>query len=202
MSEFNQNDLAALDRDIQGFPPQEKQRGWWSRNWLWFVPTLLLTLIILCCGCPVGIGVWFLNQVYNLDVYKMSMQRIEADEGLRKELGQPITTVAWPPPSFRVEQQNDRGEADIRWDLEGPKGRAKAHVTARLAADKWELVVLEVVLPSGKKVSLMKEGEGGDDAPPFGEGPKPNATPIKNNKPAPEINMPIPGDIPEATEKP
>lgn len=201
MNDFDKNDLAALDLNIQGFPSQEKQRGWWSRNWLWFVPTSLLGFIVLCCGCPLGIGVWFLNQVYNLDVYKMSMQRIEADAGLRKELGQPITTVAWPPPSFRVELQNDRGEADIRWDLEGPKGRAKAHVTARLAADKWELVILEVTLTNGKKVSLLAEDEGADKAPLF-EGAKPNAKPIENNKPAPEINMPIPGDIPEVPEKP
>jgi hypothetical protein len=205
MSDFGKNDLAAFDRDAQGFPPQEKQRGWWSRNWLWFVPTLLLTLIILCCGCPAGIIYWGFNkaldEVYKLPVFQEAMKTIETDPQVKKEIGEPIVIVRCPPPSFRIEQGDGRGEADVRWEIDGSKGRAKAHLTARLTGDKWETVILEVVLPSGKKVSLLTEGEGEDKAPLF-EGAKPNPMPTENNKPGPEIKMPIPGDIPEAPEKP
>jgi hypothetical protein len=204
MSDFDKSDLAALDRDVQGLPPQEKKRGWWSRNWLWFVPTLLLTLIILCCGCPVGIGYLVfskaLDEMYKLPVFQEGMKKIEADPQVKKEIGEPIVIVRWPPPSFRIDQTDGRGEADVRWEIDGSKGRAKAHLTARLTGDKWETIVLEVVLPSGKKVSLLTEGEGEGKAPLF-EGTKPNATPTENNKPAPEINLQTPGDLPEASEK-
>jgi len=193
MSDFGKNDLAALDRDIQGFPPQEKQRGWWSRNWLWFVPVLLLALVVV--GGGVAYHLYF-TSVFNLDVCQAAMQKIEANEQLQKELGQPIHIFRWAVPNARVEED----EKDVRWEIGGPKGRAKAHVFAKLMMGKWETKILEVVLADSKKVNIASDdGEGNAQA---WKDTKPNATPIDNNKPAPQINMPIPGDIPEAPEKP
>jgi len=193
---MNNIDLQALDKDLQEFGRQQKQRGWWSRNWLWFVPTLLLTMVVLCCGCPAGIFYWVFNKVYDLEVFQIAMAKIEADDGLRQELGQPIEIVRWPPPAFSIEATNGSGEADIRWEIEGPKGRAKAHVHARLTDNRWEVVILEVVLPNGKKVSIAAEGDGADDAPPF-ENPKPGATKPEETGPAPEINLPTFDDAPQ-----
>jgi hypothetical protein len=185
---MNPMDLESLDK---GFPPSAPPpRGWWSRNWLWFVPTVLLTLVILCCGCPLGIAFWLFNKVYDLEVFQTAMQKIEADDGLRRELGQPIAIVRWPPPAFSIEERNGRGEADIRWEIEGPKGRGKAHVQARLTGERWETVRLEVVLANGKKISLA-EADGANEAPPF-EGPKPETEKSDAAAPAPEINLPIP----------
>ena len=123
--DFSKIDLARLDRDIQEQARQERERGWWSRNWLWFVPSLLLGMVIICCGCPAGFIFYALNKVYDFEVFQVAMQKIEADKDIQKELGQPITTVRWPPPSFQIEETNGRGEANIHWDIEGPKGRAR-----------------------------------------------------------------------------
>jgi hypothetical protein len=189
MSNMDNFDLQALDRDLQEFARQQKQRGWWSRNWLWFVPTLLLTMVVFCCGCPAGIFFFVVNAVYDQELFKDAMAKIEANDVLKKELGQPITIVRWPPPAFSMDQTNGSGEADIRWEVEGPKGRAKAHVHARLTDNRWEVKILEVVLPNGKKVSLADEAGGVEDAPVF-EAPKPGATKPEETGPAPEINMP------------
>jgi len=92
--------------------------------------------------------------------------------------------------SFRKEAR----EADIRWEIEGPKGRAKAHVAARKEGDRWDLVVLEVTLADGKKISIAQEG-GSNDAPKFES--KPAETKPEDNSPPPDINLPAPpGDMP------
>jgi hypothetical protein len=177
---------------------QPKRRGWWSRNWLWFVPTVLLALVILCCGCPLAIGLWLYSRVFDLDVFQDAMQKIQANAELTRELGQPISPVRWPPPSFQPEDR----EMDVRWEIAGPKGRANAHVKARLMKGRWETVILEVVLANGKRVSLAVE-EGGNEAPKFEPGKpaaaKPPATKPEAGAPAPQINLPTPpADVPEA----
>jgi hypothetical protein len=180
-------DQGILDPNLQQFEPP-KQRGWWSRNWLWFVPTLLLGCVIVCCGC-LGGGVYLAYRSFPFEVFTMAMEKIDADEALRQELGQPIAPVMTRAMSFRKETR----EADIRWEIEGPKGRAKAHVTARKEGDRWDLIVLEVTLASGKKISIAQEG--GDVAPPFKGAPA--ETKPEDNSPPPEINLPAPpGDMP------
>ena len=51
-------DQGTLGPNVPEFGPPV-QRGWWSRNWLWFVPTLLLAMIVLCCGFPLGFVIQF-----------------------------------------------------------------------------------------------------------------------------------------------
>ena len=174
-----------FDQGMQDFGPL-KPRGWWSRNWLWFVPTLLLGLVLLCCGCPIAIGLWMYGQVFNLEPFQVAMQKIEADETLRRELGEPIHAIHWPPPSLLAEER----DLDVRWDIEGPKGHAKAHLKSRLMANRWEPVLLEVELPNGQKVLLVAD-EGGNDAPKF-ETPKPETKKPETNGPAPQITLPTP----------
>jgi hypothetical protein len=174
---------------LEPLPEKQRRRGWWSRNWLWFVPTVLLVFIVLCCGCPVGIFGVAYNKVFE-QVTSQAMPKIEANERLRQELGEPITSAFWPLPAFQLEER----DMDVRWNIQGPKGEAKAHMKARLMKDRWETVILEVVLADGKKVPL--EGEG--DAPPFDapkfEAPKADAKKAEAEGPPPQIK--IPTDMP------
>jgi hypothetical protein len=173
-------DLAALDRDLQklGKPP----RGWFSSNWKWFVPVLLL-LILLVGG---GIAYYLIYQrVFSHEAYQQSMSKILENKEIKESLGEPVKTrFTNPGPSIR----QDSTETNILWTLAGSSGKeAKAHVFQRLMDGKWETIIAEVTLPSGKKVSLIDEEEGG--APPF----QPQAAPAPEaktpDKPATE-NMP------------
>jgi hypothetical protein len=183
-------DQAILAQNSEEFPPP-KPRGWWSRNWLWFIPTLLLGCVLMCCGCPLGIGLWFLH-AFPAEVFQMAMAKIEADEGVQQELGKPIVPVMTRATSFRKEPR----EADIRWEIAGPKGQAKAHVTARKEGDRWDMVVLEVTLADGRKISVAQEG--GNVAAPFESKPAEKSPEPEGNVPAPEINLPAPpADMPD-----
>lgn len=187
---LNGIDLEALQRDLEEFAREQRQRGWFKRNWLWFVPVLLLAIVVL----GGGFLYWSLFiRVYHLPVCQSAMRTIQADKSLQNSLGQPIQPVYWPSreaaPSARIEES----EIDVRWNIEGPKSHAKAHVLAKLRQGQWEIIQLEVLLAGDKRVSLADAAGGADEAPAFAP-PKPGTDKPSSNMPAPEINLSAPPD--------
>jgi hypothetical protein len=181
-----------IDRDARDEDEEEAEqrprRGWWSQNWRWFLPALLLAIVILGGGAIY----WALyTRVYDLEPCRAAMQAIEADKQLQEALGEPIRTVKCPSkstlPSARVEEQ----ETDILWQIEGPKGAAEAHVRARMMAGKWEIVVLDVKLADGRKIQPQLAGGGEAEAPTF-SAPKAGEKKAESKAPPPEINLPVP----------
>lgn len=129
----------------------------------------------------------------------MGMAQIRADEQVQKAFGQPIKDDSWIPSGELAEN-----EANLHWDLAGPNGKGKAYVKARKTGDKWEIVLIEVTPPEGKKIVLQGEG-GGNDAPVFN--PQGATTPSKEAAPAkgpdiappadPNLNITMPDDSSE-----
>jgi hypothetical protein len=191
-------DLEALQRDLEAFAREQEQRSWFRKNWLWFVPVLLLTVIVLGGGAVY----WSLFlRIYRLDLCQAAMRTIQADRDLQKTLGQPIQVVYRPTreaaPSGRIEDD----EIDLLWRIEGPNGEARSHLLAKRRQGKWETIVLEVTLPNGRKVSLADAvGGGADDAPPF-DAPKPGAKKSETGSPPADIHMLPPSDAPVETNK-
>ncbi len=169
--------------DVQ--KPGAKKRHWFRR-------VLLLLAVIVAGGA--ACGYWFLiGRVRGLDVYRTAMEMFEKNKDLQSELGQPITAAAWPPPSARIEE----GEIDLRWDIQGPKGRAQADLHARRAQGKpSDIVLLGYTVPGKKRVSLAEAIQGGNVAPVYHKGPSSPSSKPKNDAPPPDIDMPLPPDTP------
>jgi hypothetical protein len=185
-------------------PPKTKKRGWFRRNWRWFVPALLLTIVV------VGGGALYWNfyiRVYNLEVCQAAMKTIAADKGMQDSLGQPMAPAKWPSREVMPNARVEESEIDIRWTIEGPKAKALAHLLAKRRQGKWQTVMLEVTPAGGKKVAIQEVGTGEDEAPPspFGNG-SPEPPKPQDKKPATKpadmnIDMPIPpGDAPEGAK--
>jgi hypothetical protein len=171
-------DLHTIDKHLQEYTKQ-KRGGWFRRNWKWVVPLDLLIILAVVAAVLYWV---FYTRVYNLDACQKAMLVIVADMNVREALGDPIETAARPSqetvPSARVEEN----EIEVRWFVEGPKGRAKAHVLAKKRLGTWETVTLDVTLPSGEKKSLQAPGD--NEALPFnpgGQGPNP-PPPLPNAK--------------------
>ncbi len=167
--------------------PPKRRRGWFRRNWLWFIPTSILVIVVLGAGAGYW---WFFVRVYRLDVCRAAMQTIEKNEQLREKLGQPIHVVWWPSQDAAPNARIEDAEKDVMWYIEGPKGRAKADVKARLRAGQWQTIEFQVVLPDGKKVSIEEADGGAGEAPPF-EPPKPSGKTPESKAP-PDIDLPVP----------
>jgi hypothetical protein len=181
---FNYSDPTAMNANFPG--PEQKPRGWWSRNWKWFVPTLFLCMIIMCSGCVVGIFFGIAGLFRNAEPYLPAMEKIQANQEVQEAFGQPVRDNSWIPT-----WSPDRDNIDVRWDLVGPKGKGKAYVKARLGKGKMEIVVIEVTLPTGKRVVIHDEGPDGNDAPVF----KPQGAAESDKKQdgaPPDINPTIP----------
>jgi hypothetical protein len=180
-------DLAALDRNLQEFARQQKDRGWWRRNWRRLVLVLLLLMV-----AGTGGAYWLLiGRIHHLEVYQTAMQAIRADKQMRQELGEPIHSVKWPlrsaVPSARIEER----EIDILWAIHGPKAVAKVHLHAKMMK-KWEIDTLQVTV-NDKTRLIQTAGDSEDEAPAFGSSPKkPETKQPEPNKPAPDINLPVP----------
>jgi hypothetical protein len=162
---FDNMHMGDMDRDLQY--REQIPRGWWKRNWMWFVPTSFLCMIIFCCGCPAAMFVGVVGIMRNSEPYLIAMEKIQANPEAQEALGQPIRDNSWMPiGEINQDITSGTGNTELRWNLAGPKGEGKAYVKARMADGKWEIVMIEVNLPNGKKIVLHDKG-GGNDAPPF-----------------------------------
>ena len=102
---FDKIDLEALQRDLEEFAREQQQRGWFRRNWRWFVPTVLLAVIVL--GGAAVYWALFLR-VYGLEVCQSAMRTIRPIRDCRRRSASRSETVKWPSRS--AAQRPDRGE--------------------------------------------------------------------------------------------
>jgi hypothetical protein len=107
-----------------------------------------------------------------------------------RALGQPITPVRWGvPPSTRLETD----EQDVRWEIEGPQGKAKAHVHAKKLQEQWVIDRLEIKIGDALPFSIAVSDDNENEAPAF-TAPKAGEKKSESKALAPQINVPIPPD--------
>ena len=172
----------------------QKPRGWWSRNCGKFMLALLI-IFVLICSFPAALFYGIVG-LRSKEPYKLGLQKIQADPQSQQAFGQPIKDNSWLPAG-EITEASGRGNAELRWDLVGPKGKGKAYVKARLMEGKWEIVIIEVNLPDGKKILLHEEGPDGSEAPAFSPGGTAEPEKPQETAPALDLNPSIP--MPEET---
>ena len=155
----NYSDPSAMDANFPG--PEQKPRGWWSRNWKWFVPTVLLCMFVICCGFPGVVGyIIYKNPDIiksKIEPYVKTMDKLRSNPEVQEAFGQPIRDDSWMP--------GGNVNNGLFWDIAGPKGKGKVYLRTRIINDKWEIVRIEVTTPDDKKIVIPGEGEGGRRGP-------------------------------------
>ena len=150
---------------------EQPRRGWFGRNWWWFIPLIILLPIIACGGCCVGfLGIGF-SMLKSSEPYQMALAMVQRNPEVQQALGTPINDVTWfPMGEFNV--QNDRGTADLIFQVEGPKGRAKVSFSARKVAGQWALNDLVVtVKETGERIAIDTTGPPGEREDPAEDDP-------------------------------
>src|SRR3982074_3745427 len=92
-------------------PPVPPGRGWWQRNWKWFVPTGCLTLFVLFVAFIGSIVLLVFGAMKSSDVYKTAVARAKADARVRHALGSNIHDGMFP--SGKTNTTGPSGEADL-----------------------------------------------------------------------------------------
>lgn len=122
---------------IQYNPPQQ---NWFSRNWKWFVPLLVLGFLSLVGG--------FLALIFGLlksnEPYKHAVEVVMHDPLSTSTLGAPIQTGWLVTGSIRL--NNNSGIADLAIPVRGQLHNGKVYVLAHKFAGKWsyERIILLV----------------------------------------------------------
>jgi hypothetical protein len=114
-----------------------RQKSWWGRNWMWVVPLGCLTPLVLVGGCVAALFFFVFSTLKSTEAYQQSLAAVLRDPQVQAALGEPIT----PKWTFqgKVNVTNDSGNADITYDVGGPKGDATVHVVADKKAGVWTI---------------------------------------------------------------
>jgi hypothetical protein len=134
---------------------QPRERSWFGRNWKWLIPVGCLLPFVLVGGCVTVLVVGIVSALKTSDAYTMSLAAVRADDQVKAALGDPIE------PSFflsgNINVSTHGGEADVHYDIHGPKGTGTVHAVAEKQAGSWNFKSLRVDLSNGEKVDVLKQ---------------------------------------------
>jgi hypothetical protein len=137
-------------------PAPEPPRGWWSRNWKWVVPVGCLLPIVLLAAFVAGVAFVAFTVIRSSDVYAESMSRVKKSDAVRARLGEPIESRWWILGSLNID--DDRGEANLRIPIRGPRNDGTVRVVATKRNSKWYYAAMRVDIGE-ESISLLTDEE-------------------------------------------
>ena len=142
------------------------KKGWWGRNWKWFVPSGCLIMVLLCGGGFYGIFSFGLKMIKGSEPYVATMEAVRDSDLVIDAIGEPIEESGIP--QAQVVDSGNTGSFTGTIPISGPKADAIIRVAAQKMTGKWEFLQLEVVVQgTGQQIQLLdQEGE-----PALPEGP-------------------------------
>jgi len=133
--------------------PQQPPRGWWSRNWKWFVPVGCVGIILLGLLGIAGIAAIIFGAMKQSDVYREALARAQDHPQVQATLGTPIEAGWWMAGQINI--QNDTGSANITIPISGPKGKGTIHAVATKEGGRWAYSRLDVQVKGGQTINLL-----------------------------------------------
>jgi cytochrome oxidase complex assembly protein 1 len=135
----------------QAMPPQ---RGWWSRNWKWFVPTAIVGFIALVTAGIFGIVMLVLGGVKSAEPYQYAVSQAQHSPAVIQRLGAPIKEGMFFSGEINVNGAS--GDANLAIPISGPKGKATVYVVGNKSAGQWTYLTLEVQFEGDpNRISLL-----------------------------------------------
>jgi hypothetical protein len=133
-------------------------KGWWGRNWKWFVPVGCLGSLVLFAAFIAGILFLVFGIMKSSDVYEEALALAEADPAVVEALGDPIDDGLFV--SGNINLSGPSGDANLAIPLSGPRASGTLYAKAVRNEGEWEFTELVLVLddPSGERIDLLKKG--------------------------------------------
>jgi hypothetical protein len=131
-----------------------QQRGWWSRNWKWFVPVVIVLPILICGGCIGTIFFGVRSALRSSDAYKHVLTVAQASPEVQRILGTPITASGLPSGGINVKNDGS-GDTEFSVTLRGPRGEGRLEVHATRANGVWSYDRLRFTDSGNHEFSLL-----------------------------------------------
>jgi hypothetical protein len=133
-------------------PPQQK--GWFGRNWKWFVPVGCLSVVLVAVVFVAAVAYLAFGSIKSTYVYQEAMAKTRSNAAVVRELGEPIEP-GWLI-SGRINVTESSGDADMSIPVRGPKKSGKVYASAVKKLGKWDFSALEVEIEGEtKRINLL-----------------------------------------------
>jgi hypothetical protein len=142
----------------QPAPPKTAARGWFPRNWKWFVPSTF-TLVAVLAGVAAFGYVQVRSYRYRQNpAYQAALAEVQANKQVQDLLGEPVVDSDWNPQgAIELRDNATLGEARFNFTVSGPKGHADVGAEARMVDAQWALTRLELITQDSERIRLTKE---------------------------------------------
>ncbi len=121
--------------------------SWFSRNWKWFVPVIVITPILLLTLFIGGIFAFVFGIMKSSEPYKHTVEVVTHDSQALQALGAPVEIGRLV--SGNVNTTEDSGEADLSIPVHGSAHEGKVYVIAKKSSGVWHY----------EKIQLWVNGE-------------------------------------------
>jgi hypothetical protein len=125
-------------------PQVVPQPTWYSRNWKWFLPTVILGPLLLLALVVGGLMTFVFGLMKSSEPYQYAVAVAQKDPQVLRELGGPVEPGWFTTGNINV--SGSSGEADIAIPLNGKLRRGELFVVAKKLAGVWSYQRLEVLV--------------------------------------------------------
>ena len=132
-------------------PAQQPPRGWWGRNWRWFVPVGSVVVVLGGVGFLFAIFALVFGLMKSTQVYETALFEAQTNPAVIEHLGNRIEDGLIFSGNMEVNPTS--GFADIVIPISGQRGSGSLYVEAEKVAGSWEFYTLEVAV-HGSDISI------------------------------------------------
>jgi hypothetical protein len=119
-------------------------KNWFSRNWKWFIPTLILGLALLLALVVGGLLTFVFGLLKSSEPYQHAVAVASSNPDVVRELGAPIVPT-WHV-SGNINVAGTSGNADLAIVLNGARRRGTVYVVAKKNDGVWTYSKLQVLV--------------------------------------------------------
>ena len=125
-------------------PPLALPKSWFARNWKWFVPTLILGLVLLLALFVGGLLTFIFGLLKSSEPYQHAVAVARSNPDVVRELGPPITPGWYLSGNINV--SGSSGDADLAIPLNGSLHRGTVYVVAKKTDGAWTYTKLRMLV--------------------------------------------------------
>ena len=126
-------------------------KSWFSRNWKWFIPTLILGLVLLLALFVGGLVTFVFGLLKSSEPYQHAVAVASSNPDVVRELGAPVAP-AWYLSGSESESGSS-GDAELTIPLKGSLHRGTVYVRAKKIEGVWRYDKLEMLV-EGREVRI------------------------------------------------
>jgi hypothetical protein len=124
--------------------PVSLPESWLSRNWKWFVPTLILGLVLLLALVVGGLLTFVFGLLKSSEPYQHAVAVASSNPDVVRELGAPIAPGWYVSGSINVSENS--GDANLAIPLNGSRHRGTVYVLAKKTDGVWRYDKLDMLV--------------------------------------------------------